>query len=156
MLRFLAALTHEPNPRVRGRSAFSVEEARGADAFRARCESCHQARTVSDVEDTRVAFAEWPRHVFSETGGIVWARDGYEDTGVEPRVHESGARPSSLRRIARKRPYFTNGSATDLAAALATSGTRDDGRFSHACATPTCTPLDEDAQRALLAFLLLL
>ena len=71
--------------------------------------SCHAARLSTDDPSTEVPFARWEALVLAG-GPIVWARPGYEKTGVEPYVHEQGARPSSLRRLYRKRPLFTNGS----------------------------------------------
>jgi hypothetical protein len=51
-------------------------------------------------------------------GAIVWAGAEYEKTGVEPYVNEKGARVVSLRRLFKKYPYFTNGSAKSLLAVL--------------------------------------
>ncbi len=47
--------------------------------------------------------------IFAAEELIVWATERYEKTGVEPYVHERGVGVPSLRRLARKRPYFTNG-----------------------------------------------
>jgi len=91
----------------------------------------------------------------SEAGPIVWARDGYEKTGVEPYVHELGARPTSLRRLEDKRPYFTNGSAKTLGAVLERA--RWDGaRFFHDGAPEAASGLTPDERASLAAFLLLL
>jgi hypothetical protein len=49
---------------------------------------------------------------------LVWGEAEYRQTGVLPYVHESGARVPSLRRLYKKFPYFTNGSAKDLPAVL--------------------------------------
>ena len=44
----------------------------------------------------------------------MWGKDVYAQTGVLPYVHEKGARVPSLRRLYKKHPYFTNGSASSL------------------------------------------
>lgn len=114
LLAFLAASPHRPNPRVHGRTSFDAPEVRGADLFEARCASCHAPRLVTTDPESAVGRSDWEALVLSPQGPIVWARDGYEKTGVEPYVHPDGARPSSLRRIGRKVPYFTNGTAQTL------------------------------------------
>ena len=89
-------------------------------------------------------------------GAIVWGKAQYEKTGIEPYVHELGARVPSLRRLYKKKPYFTNGSAPDLEAVLAKARVLSDG-FRHAPPTPDRgARLDASAQAALLAFLDLL
>jgi cytochrome c peroxidase len=110
-MSFLMAWAPRTNPMIAGRAGFTDEERRGASLFRERCEGCHQARAAADEASTRVAFAEWEKLVFRDNGPLVWACDAYEKTGVEPYVHEKGARVPSLRRLYKKRPYFTNGSA---------------------------------------------
>src|SRR5438874_12603105 len=87
-------------------------------------------------------------------GPIVWARDTYEKTGVVPYVHERGARVPSLRRLYKKRPYFTNGSAKDLAA-VAARGRWSGAAFTHEGATEG-DALDAASVRAVVAFLDLL
>ena len=160
LMRFLMAFSHRPNPRVmlrleRGQGSFTAEEQRGAAAFRDRCESCHSARLSAELATTRVPFDGWERLVLEPRGPIVWARDGYERTGIVPYVHANGARPSSLRRIADKRPYFTNGSATSLD--LVVRGARLDGeRFLHGGAPDAAEAIPKDAAAALVAFLRLL
>jgi hypothetical protein len=114
LMTFLMEFTHRPNPAVLGRAAWTPDEARGAEVFRDRCEGCHQARLVTDEADTRMAFERWERLVMSPEGPIVWARETYEKTGVEPYVNEKGARVPSLRRLYLKHPYFTSGAAKDL------------------------------------------
>ena len=85
----------------------------------------------------------------------MWGRDGHEMTGVEPYVHEAGARPPSLRRLYRKSPYFTNGSAGGLAEVL--SAVRvGEGFFLHRGAAPGGRALYPGEREALLAFLRLL
>jgi hypothetical protein len=155
LMTFLMEFTHRPNPEAFGRTAWSDEERRGAGIFRDRCEGCHQARLVADRADTRVPFEAWEPLVLSPQGPIVWARDGYEKTGVVPYVHESGARISPLRRLYKKRPYLTNGSAADLddvlrRARMSPAGFRHDGDGA------TDGRLDDDERRAVAAFLDLL
>ena len=118
LLTFLMGFEHTPNPAAAGRNAFTPSERRGAEVFAERCQSCHAARLVSDDPTSAVPQAEWEANLFS-TGTIVWGRNGYEKTGITPYVHPEGARPPSLRRLYKKRPYFTNGSAADLEAVLA-------------------------------------
>src|SRR5439155_1444646 len=113
LMVFLMQFTHRPNPAVLGRSVWSAEERRGAEIFRDGCEHCHEARLVTNRPDSRVPFGEWERLTMTRQGPIVWARDTYEKTGVVPYVHEAGTRVPSLRRLYKKRPYFTNGSAAD-------------------------------------------
>jgi hypothetical protein len=153
LMEFLMAFTHRPNPTVLGRSAWSAEERGGAELFRDLCESCHQARLVTDRADSRVSFDEWERLVMTGEGPLVWARDTYERTGVVPYVHAAGTRVPSLRRLYKKRPYFTNGSAPDLDAVLRRA-TVARGSFLHEGATPG--NLDGAARAALRAFLDLL
>src|SRR5262249_49814770 len=123
--------------------------------FRERCASCHAARLVTDRPDSAVPFADWERLVMSPAGAIVWARDTREQTGVVPYVHPEGTRVPSLRRLYRKRPYFTNGSSPDLPSVLARARMTPDG-FLHDAAPGTGEPPDRGDQAGLLAFLGLL
>lgn len=118
LMVFLREFTNRPNPLARGRTAYKAAERRGAELFRARCESCHSARLVTDDPATAVGVADWERLIFSPEGPIVWANAKYERTGVTPYVHEQGARPPALRRLYKKWPYFTNGSAPTLEAVV--------------------------------------
>ncbi|MBC8070875.1 MAG: hypothetical protein IAG13_21285, partial [Deltaproteobacteria bacterium] len=118
-MEFLVAFEHEPNPRARGRQRFSEQEREGAALFERHCEGCHQARVQTDDAATRVPPTQWEQHVFAAHAGIVWASEQRVRTGILPLVHAEGARVTSLRRLALKRPYFTNGSAADLDAVLA-------------------------------------
>jgi hypothetical protein len=154
LVDFLYAFSHEPNPRVLGRSRFSDLEARGARAFERHCESCHSARTFSDDPASRLDLAAWESAIFRRNAALVWARADYEKTGVLPYVHERGTRVTSLRRLSLKPRYFTNGSAPTLADVLlrfrAQESLHQHEGGSHAAA------LDEATRRALLAFLELL
>ena len=157
LIAFLYAFSHDPNPRVLARTAFSELEQQGARLFAERCESCHTARLFSDDASSHAPFAEWQELVLRRNAPLVWARSDYEKTGILPYVHERGTRITSLRRLALKPRYFTNGSAATLGDVL----TRF--RFGNAGAlheSPTAaaglSALDEPAQRALLAFLRLL
>jgi hypothetical protein len=154
-MAFLAEFTHRPNVRVIGRKAFSTEERRGAEAFRERCEHCHQAKFAADATDAdgpRVPYADWERYVFEPEGRLVWGDAHYEKTGIVPYVNERGARVPSLRRIYAKRPYFTNGSAADLSAVLDRARIQG-GAFLHADANAATGGLPVDEQRAIRAFL---
>jgi hypothetical protein len=154
LMAFLMTWTHRTNPRVAGRTTFTREEREGAAAFRDRCEGCHEARSAADDAGSRLPFERWEPLVMSDAGPIVWAKDAYAKTGVTPYVHEKGARVPSLRRLYKKRPYFTNGSAKDLAAVVSRarfSGTT----FSHD-GTTAGEALDDATARAIVAFLDLL
>lgn len=118
LMDFLMAFSHRPNPRALARRTFDAQEKRGAEVFRDKCEGCHQARAAADVPQSRAPFEQWESLVLTERGALVWAADSYQKTGVEPYVHENGARVPSLRRLYKKRPYFTNGSAPDVRTVL--------------------------------------
>jgi hypothetical protein len=162
LMAFLMSFNHRPNPMTLGRAHFSEGERIGAAVFRDRCESCHQARTVSDVPDSRVPFERWESLIFSHQGPIVWAKSEYEKTGVVPYVHERGARVPSLRRLYKKRPYFTNGSAPTLGVVLERVRFDPDAFWHEApdeeasTNEPNRGRLDEYERRALLDFLDLL
>jgi cytochrome c peroxidase len=97
--------------------------------------------------------------VLTHDAPIVWGKDQYNQSGVVPYVHPEGARIPSLRRLYKKHPYFTNGSAKDLPSVL-DRARFGDGTFWHE--TPDgqsdaeTTRLDAREQKALLAFLDLL
>lgn len=114
LMAFLMRLTPRENPSVQGRAAFEPAEQRGAELFNAHCVSCHRATASTDPAAQAVPFAEWPRWIFSPNGPLVWADLSTHRTGVLPYVHESGARVPSLRRLYKKWPYLTNGSARTL------------------------------------------
>ncbi|HVY44231.1 MAG TPA: hypothetical protein VHB21_00065, partial [Minicystis sp.] len=154
-MTFFMAFTPRANPHARGRSHFDALEREGAEVFRDDCERCHEARDAADLPASRASFAAWEARIFAPEGPLVWASDRYEKTGVEPYVNEKGARVTSLRRVASKRPYFTTGVAKSLDDVLDLA--RFDGpRFWHAEAPPAARALTPDEKRALRAFLLLL
>jgi hypothetical protein len=162
-MTFLMELTHEPNPGAAGRDRHRLTriEQRGAELFRDRCEACHQARLAADRPDTRLPFDRWSPMILTATGPIVWGTDAYEKTGVLPYVHDRGARVPSLRRLYKRYPYFTNGSAPDLETLLQRAGWAQDGTFTHDSPQPAIDArelerLDEDEREALEAFLRLL
>lgn len=113
LMLYLARTPH-PSRAPRPSDRFTDAERRGADLFEQRCAGCHAPRLVAHDPSSVVARDEWEPLVLSKEGPIVWARDGYEKTGVLPYVHPEGARPPSLRRIGDKLPYFTNGRARTL------------------------------------------
>ena len=161
LMSFLMELTHRANPAVAGRSEWSERERAGAVVFRDRCEHCHSARLIADVDESRVPFEKWQSLVLAPEGAIVWGRVGYFKTGVEPYVHDDGARTPSLRRLYKKRPYFTNGTAADLRAVLERARFRidDSGEvttFFHDSAPEGLEALGEGEIVGLLAFLRLL
>jgi hypothetical protein len=155
LLSFLYAFTPAPNPHSQGRTQFSKLEAEGARAFQERCQSCHAARLLSDERESEVPFAEWQTLIFSRNAPIVWAKGEYAKTGVLPHVHEQGTRVPSLRRLAAKPRYFTNGSAPSLAEVLARFRDGPAGAL-HDAPAGTGQPLSSSSQRALVAFLELL
>lgn len=141
LMSFLMEFSHRANPASLGRSRFTPLERAGARVFEARCARCHAPRLRSDDPGSAVPFARWEELVLAPEGAIVWGRDGYEKTGVVPYVHDEGARVPSLRRLYKKQPYFTNGSARTLAEVLerarfgdvpsASSSTPGQGAFFH-------------------------
>lgn len=157
LMRFLAAYTHDPNPMAAGRAAFTDDERRGAELFRDTCERCHRARTIADDPRSAVAFTDWEPLVLSDRGPIVWGGAEYHLTGVEPYVHPDGSRAPSLRRLYRKRPYFTNGSAESADEILGRVRVdRAAGALWHDGAPAGAEPLPDADRRALHAFLQLL
>ncbi len=151
VLEFLAVFTPEPNPSVRDRASLTARERAGASRFEALCEGCHQARTVADDPESRVSFAEWESAIFGG-GGLLWASEARYRTGVQPYVHEEGARVPSLRRLWVKRPYMTQGGAPDVEAVL--EAVRVGGDAVHGGGDGD--PLSPDDRDALSAFLDLL
>jgi hypothetical protein len=169
LMRFLLRFSTPSNPATRGRSEFAELEATGATLFARHCESCHQARLVTDDPATRIALGPngeldpWQALIFSANGPIVWASDAYVQTGIVPWVHPEGARVPSLRRLYLDWPYFTNGGADSLAAVLEgirlTGHSRNGEHSSDHQLGPAGASeqgLDEHEQAALLAFLRLL
>jgi hypothetical protein len=154
-MTFLMDFKPRPNPSVMGRTRFTDEEREGAAVFRDRCESCHEARLVTDDPATRVPFDRWEGLVMTPAGALVWAHDDYEMTGVRPYVNEKGARVVSLRRLYKKYPYFTNGSAKSLAAVLDRASFAG-GVFFHDGAPEGAVGLADTEKTALAAFLDLL
>ena len=150
LMSFLMSFTHRTNPMTVGRTAYLPEERAGAAIFREKCERCHRARTSTDDPRSEIDFSQWESLIFSG-GPIVWASETYEKTGVVPYVHDEGARTTSLRRLYKKRPYFTNGSAADLSAVLGAVRLEP---FSHAGGPGT--PLSDAEATSLRAFLDLL
>jgi cytochrome c peroxidase len=155
LMRFLTDFSHRPNGAVVGRTTFEPHERDGARLFRDRCEACHAARLSADDATTRVAFEQWEPMILREASPIVWGSVGYKKTGIIPYVHPDGARTPSLRRLYKKHPYFTNGSARSIDDVL------DAVRFTpsetfHAQAPPGAESLDTAGKRALRAFLELL
>jgi hypothetical protein len=157
LMTFFMDLSHRPNPAAVDRRGWSEDERAGAEVFRDRCESCHAARLVADDPSTRVPFERWESRVMAREGPILWARAEYARTGVEPYVSEKGARVPSLRRLFKKYPYFTNGTAESLGAVL--DGVRYDATtFFHqgAPGSAALRALTAREKETLLAFLDLL
>jgi hypothetical protein len=155
LMTFFMDFTPRPNPKVIGRSRWTEVERAGAAAFRDRCASCHEARLVADDPGSRVPFERWEELVMSPEGPIVWARADYEKTGVVPYVNEKGARVVSLRRLYKKYPLFTNGSAKDVTAVLDRARLAA-GTFLHDGTPDGAVGLPADEKGRLAAFLDLL
>src|SRR6185436_795659 len=118
LMTFLMDFTHRSNPAAVDHARFTELERTGAQTFRDRCAACHAARLVADDPGSAVPFERWESLVLSPSGPIVWSNAAYAQTGVVPYVHQSGARVPALRRLYKKWPYFTNGSARSLAEVL--------------------------------------
>jgi hypothetical protein len=156
-MTFLMDFTHRENPAAVDHARFTELERTGARTFRERCAACHAARLVADAPGSEVPFERWESLVLSPAGPIVWSNATYAKTGVLPFVHDSGARVPALRRLYKKWPYFTNGSARSLAEILdrfasSPNATYHDG----APADAALVRLTVDQKSALLAFLDLL
>jgi hypothetical protein len=93
--------------------------------------------------------------ILAEGAALVWGSTGYHKTGVLPYVHEDGARTPSLRRLYKKYPYLTNGSAHSIEEVL-DGMAFSPGRTFHARAPDGAERLDEKSKRALAGFLELL
>lgn len=152
-MRFLIQFTHRSNAAA-NHAAFTASEQRGAEVFRDRCASCHAARLIAEEPATEVPFDRWQKLVLSPSGPLVWNTAAYAKTGVLPYVHDDGTRIPTLRRLYKKSPYFTNGSARSLADVLDRFAYDTTGH--HDQVTPAMTKLTADDKTALLAFLKLL
>jgi hypothetical protein len=157
LLRAIAERPFPPNPRALRTGAWSARVEHGQAIFERHCEGCHSARLVAQDATTRVPKEEWRAVITSPASPIVWAREGYHQTGVLPYVHERGARASSLRRIVEKTPYFTNGSASTLEQVVGEARFAPDGFWHRApSAQEGLTALSAEEAAALVAFLELL
>ncbi|HET7504935.1 MAG TPA: c-type cytochrome [Kofleriaceae bacterium] len=156
-MSFLLDFTHRANPAAIDHPRFTDRERAGAQAFRDRCASCHAARLIADGPDSLVPFERWESLVLSPSGPIVWSDASYQKTGVEPYVNERGARVPALRRLYKKWPYFTNGSARSLAELLDRFAWSAGAVYhDRAPADAALTRLTADDKAAILAFLDLL
>ena len=114
LMTYLMAATHRPNPATVGRTEWTDEEREGAEVFRQKCETCHQARLVADEPATRLPVRRLAGADLLGPGPHpCGASSDYaqKTAGVVPYVNENGARVVPLRRLYKKYPYFTNGSA---------------------------------------------
>jgi hypothetical protein len=156
LMAFFMDFSHRPNPAVLGRGVFTDLQRRGSDVFLARgCEGCHEARLSTDDPTTRMPKERWEALVMSREGPIVWASTAYRKTGIEPYVHDEGARPPSLRRLYKKWPYFTNGSAKSLREVVERARFRGTETW-HDRAPEGATGMTASEAEALVAFLDLL
>jgi hypothetical protein len=157
LMAFLADFTHRANPAAVGHARFTERERTGAAVFRARCAGCHAARLVADDPGSEVPFERWEPLVLSAAGPIVWSNTAYARTGVEPYVNDRGTRVAPLRRLYKKWPYFTSGSARSLGDLLDRFGWTPDATYHDgAPAGPALARLTADDRAAVLAFLDLL
>jgi len=157
LMTFLMDNTHRENPAAVDHARFTELERAGARVFRDRCAACHAARLVADASGSVVPFERWESLVLSPAGPIVWSNAAYEQTGVLPYVHASGARVPALRRLYKKWPYFTSGSARSLAEVLERFASSPSATYHDAApAGPALVRLTADDQAALWAFLDLL
>ncbi|RMH38468.1 MAG: hypothetical protein D6689_19510 [Deltaproteobacteria bacterium] len=154
-MHFLMVFSHRPNPLAAGRTAFSPVERAGAAVFRDRCAGCHAPRLIAEDPASAVPFERWEALVLSPSGPIVWATADYHKTGVTPYPHPNGTRVFSLRRLYKRWPYFTNGSAKSLDDVLARAAWRGD-TFYHDGAPADAERLSAGDRAALRAFLRLL
>ncbi len=155
LMAFFMDFTHRPNPSVGDRAHWNDSERRGALVFQSKCESCHEARLIADAPATRQPFDAWEGQVMSREDPIVWAHSDYEKTGVTPYVNERGARVVSLRRLYKKYPYFTNGSAKTVRNVLDRVAFSSQG-FWHDGAPRNAAGLTDEEKAALASFLDLL
>jgi mono/diheme cytochrome c family protein len=162
-MAFLVDFTHRANPAAVDHARFTPRERAGAELFRARCAGCHAARLVADDPGSEVGFERWEPLVLSASGPIVWSNAAYAKTGVEPYVYDRGARVAPLRRLYKKWPYFTNGSARSLGELLdrfawGAGGAYHDRAPADAPGPASAAPgrLTAEDRAALLAFLDLL
>ena len=156
-MTFLMDFTHRENPAVVDHARFTELERTGARTFGDRCAACHAARLVADDPGSAVPFERWESLVLSPAGPIVWSNAAYEKTGVLPFVHASGARVPALRRLYKKWPYFTNGSARSLAEVLDRFASSPNATYHDGAPTGAALArLTADEKSALLAFLDLL
>jgi hypothetical protein len=156
-MTFLMDFTHRSNPAATDHARFTALERAGAQTFRDRCAGCHAARLIADDPGSVVPFERWESLVLSPAGPIVWSDAAYAKTGVLPYVHASGARAPALRRLYKKWPYFTNGSARSLAEVLDRFASSPSASFHDgAPADAAVVRLTADDKSALQAFLDLL
>jgi hypothetical protein len=156
-MAFLADFTHRTNPAAVQHARFTERERAGAEVFRARCAGCHAARLVADDPASEVAFERWEPLVLSAAGPIAWSNAAYARTGVEPYVNDRGARVAPLRRLYKKWPLFTSGSARSLGELLDRFAWGPDAAYHDgAPAGPAVARLTAEDRAAVLAFLDLL
>jgi cytochrome c peroxidase len=95
--------------------------------------------------------------VLGRASSLVWASSDYQRTGIEPYVHRRGARVPSLRRLYKKRPYFTDGSAPSLEDLLRGARFSKSGAFYHRAANdPELSAFTDAEVRTLKSFVDLL
>lgn len=153
LMAFIMTFSPEPNPRALAAQDDASEIEQGSALFERLCEGCHEARLVSDDPSSRVERARWMSLIGSPAGPIVWGTGERKQTGVQPYVHEEGARVPSLRRLYAKRPYFTNGSTTALSEAAARFSVGTEQHVRDAAGGRNIT---DEERRALARFLALL
>ena len=112
MLRYMFELPVIPHPSRA--HAWTSQEEEGLRVFRDRCSSCHLPIRTTRDETSRAPFEEWAEALSSPDSDLIWGAPFLIKTGITPYVSPAGARVPSLRRLAWKRPYFTDGSARTI------------------------------------------
>lgn len=159
LMRFLMDFNHRPNPHARLDGKLSPAALEGADVFEKRCAACHRPAESTEPSAKIARRRDYESWIVSPARSTVWAAPFYRKTGVTPYVHAEGCRVPGLRRLYKKWPYFTNGSAKTLLELLdrfrysGSGAWHGDGEEFSAEPAPQGTALTESEKRALVAFL---
>jgi mono/diheme cytochrome c family protein len=149
LARYMERIPPEPSPFVgAGAGALSPDARRGLAIFRDRCAGCHRLIGSSALGDQVAASALEGRLL---AGQVALTSPGRYAVGT-PILGEGGNNPPSLRGVWDAAPYFSDGSARTLEAAL--RRTDPDAAAVHAPANAARPPaFSADEQAALLALL---
>lgn len=147
LLHFFADLAPLPVPSRR-----MTPTSQDWERFGVRCAGCHAPRVFADDATSVVTDREQAARL-ARLRGLVWASDRRVDVGVRPLVREGGARVSSLRGIADKRPLLTNGSRATLRQLVSRLRVDDGGHVWHDGPADRGAPLPEDEADAIVRVL---